>query len=177
MIIRDSLPVRSGGHVTNKTSPDTSGRTKNEHMKSPRTMAHPPRMIIGDSLPVRSGGHVTNKTSPDTSGRTKNEHMKEEKIQTLHPVPGKTNKSISVDKYNKVKENILSILQGTELTHTELMEKLFDQKKDDFAGGVQWYGETVKLDLEARKIIERTAAKPARYRLQTNASPAEAKIH
>lgn len=100
--------------------------------------------------------------------------MKEEKIQTLHPVPGKTNKSISLDKYNKVKGNILSILQGTELTHTELMEKLYDQIKDDFEGGVQWYGETVKLDLEARKIIERTATKPARYRLQTTASPAEA---
>lgn len=100
--------------------------------------------------------------------------MKEEKIQTLHPVPGKTNKSISLDKYNKVKEIILSILQGTELTHTELMEKLYDQIKDDFEGGVQWYGETVKLDLEARKIIERTATKPARYRLQTTASPAEA---
>jgi hypothetical protein len=100
--------------------------------------------------------------------------MKEEKIQTLHPVPGKTNKSISLDKYNKVKENILSILQGTELTHTELMEKLYDQIKDDFEGGVQWYGETVKLDLEARKIIERTATKPTRYRLQTTASPAEA---
>ena len=100
--------------------------------------------------------------------------MKEEKIQTLHPVPGKTNKSISLDKYNQVKETILSILHNTELTHTELMEKLFDQIKDDFEGGVQWYGETVKLDLEARKIIERTAAKPARYRLQTTASPAEA---
>jgi hypothetical protein len=30
---------------------------------------------------------------------------------------------------------------------------------------VQWYGETVKLDLKARKIIERTGTKPERYRL------------
>jgi len=46
------------------------------------------------------------------------------------------------------------------------MEKLYDNVKDNFEGGVQWYGETVKLDLEARKIIERTGTKPDKYRLQ-----------
>jgi len=56
-------------HVTIKNSPDTSGRTKNEHMKSPRAVAHPAPMIIW-------GFHVTIKNSPDTSGHTKNEHMK-----------------------------------------------------------------------------------------------------
>ncbi len=34
MIIGHSLPVRAGGHVTNKTSPENSGRTKKTHMKS-----------------------------------------------------------------------------------------------------------------------------------------------
>jgi len=92
--------------------------------------------------------------------------MKESKIQTLHPQPGKTNKLISIEKYNLIKENILSILNGFELTHTELMEKLYDNVKDSFEGGIQWYGETVKLDLEARKIIERTSTKPERYRLR-----------
>jgi uncharacterized protein DUF6958 len=92
--------------------------------------------------------------------------MKPEQIQTLHPLPGKTNKRISLEKYNLIKENILSILKGFELTHTELMEKLYDNIKDTFEGGVQWYGETVKLDLEARKIIERTGTKPDRYRLR-----------
>lgn len=92
--------------------------------------------------------------------------MKSEQIQTLHPQPGKTNKLISLDKYNVIKDNILSILKDDELTHTELMEKLYDNVKDSFEGGVQWYGETVKLDLEARKIIERTGTKPDRYRLQ-----------
>jgi hypothetical protein len=60
----------------------------------------------------------------------------------------------------------LSILNGFELTHTELMEKLYDNVKDSFEGGIQWYGETVKLDLEARKIIERTSTKPERYRFR-----------
>ena len=91
--------------------------------------------------------------------------MKEEKIQTLHPVAGKTNKMISLKKYEAIRENILSILKGHEFTHTELMEKLYANVKDTFEGGVQWYGETVKLDLESRKIIERTNTKPEKYRL------------
>jgi hypothetical protein len=90
--------------------------------------------------------------------------MKEDKIQTLHPQAGKTNKKIVLSKYNFIRENILSILSGKELTHTELMEALFERVKDNFEGGVQWYGETVKLDLEARKLIERTKAKPEKYR-------------
>ena len=92
--------------------------------------------------------------------------MKDEKMQTLHPQPGKINKRISLDKYNTIKENILAILAKKELTHTELMENLYSNVKDTFEGGVQWYGETVKLDLEARKIIERTTTKPEKYRLK-----------
>ena len=93
--------------------------------------------------------------------------MKEEKIQTLHPQPGKTNKLISLAKYNVIKATILAILSECEPTHTELMEQLYAQVKDTFEGGVQWYGETVKLDLEARAIIERLGTKPEKYRLKT----------
>jgi hypothetical protein len=87
-------------------------------------------------------------------------------IQTLHPDKSKTNKRISLDKYNTIKEALVTILQREELTHTALMERLYQQVKDSFEGGVQWYGETVKLDLEARKIIERTGTKPEKYRLK-----------
>lgn len=93
--------------------------------------------------------------------------MKGEQIQTLHPLPGKTNKRIDLEKYEVIKEQILFILGQSELTHTALMEQLYANVKDSFEGGVQWYGETVKLDLEARKIIERTGTKPEKYRLQT----------
>lgn len=89
----------------------------------------------------------------------------EKKIQTLHPDSAKTNKNISLDKYNTIKEALLHILKSKELTHTDLMECLYQKVKDSFVGGVQWYGETVKLDLEARKIIERTGTKPEKYRL------------
>jgi hypothetical protein len=94
--------------------------------------------------------------------------MKAEQIQTLHPKPGKKNKRIALDKYNIISQNILAILAHTELTHTELMEKLYENVKDFFEGGIQWYGETVKLDLEARKIIERTITKPEKYRLKSS---------
>lgn len=102
--------------------------------------------------------------------------MKEEYIQTLHPHSGKTNKKIPLNKYLLIRENILSILAIQELTHTELMEALFQNIKDNFEGGVQWYGETVKLDLEARQIIERTKTKPEKYRLKNIESRREAKL-
>ena len=88
-----------------------------------------------------------------------------QKIQTLHPQPGKTNKNISLDKYNFIRENVLAVLGKKELTHPELMEALLQRVKDNFEGNVQWYGETVKLDLEARKVIERTKTKPEKYRV------------
>lgn len=91
--------------------------------------------------------------------------MKQPTIQTLHPLPGKINKKISLAKYEFIRKNILHILKNKELTHTQLMEQLYVLVKNNFEGGVQWYGETVKLDLEARKIIERTGKKPDTYRL------------
>lgn len=93
--------------------------------------------------------------------------MKDEMFQTLHPQAGKTNKKISLTKYEFIRDNILNILEGTELTHTQLMEELYARVKDNFKGGVQWYGETVKLDLEARKRIVRTISKPEKYKLIT----------
>ena len=93
--------------------------------------------------------------------------IKVEQIQTLHPIDGKVNKKISLDKYNFIREHILKILSIAELTHTDLMETLFQEVKDIFEGGVQWYGETVKLDLEARQLIERTKSKPEKYKLKT----------
>jgi hypothetical protein len=87
-----------------------------------------------------------------------------EYIQTLHPIAGKTNKRIVLEKYEFIKQHLVAILQeGTHLTHTELMEELYARVNTTFVGGVQWYGETVKLDLEARKIIGRLSGKPERY--------------
>ncbi len=89
--------------------------------------------------------------------------MAEEKILTKHPL-GKSGKNISKQKYETLKKVILSALQSKELTHTELFKQLNKSLKNKFSGNISWYGETVKLDLETRKIIERTSAKPQKYR-------------
>ena len=91
--------------------------------------------------------------------------MKETTIQTLHPEASKKNKVISLEKYEMIKSAILEILQNKNLTHTELMQAIYDLLQADFKGNTHWYGETVKLDLEARKIIKRDTAKPPRYSL------------
>lgn len=91
--------------------------------------------------------------------------MAEEKILTKHP-QGKSGKNMSKKKYATLKGVILSVLKNSELTHTELFNELNKHLKGKFGGNVSWYGETVKLDLEARKIIERTNSKPQKYRLK-----------
>ena len=87
------------------------------------------------------------------------------KILTKHPL-GKSGKNIDKQKYETLKTGILKELQSKELTHTELFEKLNKNLNKKFSGNVSWYGETVKLDLEARRLIERTSTKPQKYRLK-----------
>lgn len=89
------------------------------------------------------------------------------KILTKHPL-GKSGKNIDQQKYETLKKTILSTLRGKELTHTELFKQINKILKGKFSGSISWYGETVKLDLEARKMIERTSAKPQKYRLKRN---------
>jgi hypothetical protein len=91
--------------------------------------------------------------------------MADEKILTKHPL-GKSGKNIDKQKYETLKKTILSTLRGKELTHTELFKQINKTLKGKFSGSISWYAETVKLDLEARKTIERTSAKPPTYRLK-----------
>ena len=91
--------------------------------------------------------------------------MKEEKILTKHPL-GKSGRNIDKQKYDTLKKAILSVLQNKELTHTELFDRLNKSLKGKFSGSISWYAETVKLDLEARKLVARTSAKPQKYRLK-----------
>jgi hypothetical protein len=91
--------------------------------------------------------------------------MAEEKILTKHPL-GKSGKNISRQKYETLKKAILSALKNTQLTHIQLFNELNNRLRSRFSGNISWYGETVKLDLEARKMIERTSSKPQKYRLK-----------
>ena len=92
-----------------------------------------------------------------------------EKIMTRHP-QRKSGRSISREKYDQVRAAILAVIGRGELTHSELMERLAARLEKRFDGNPHWYGETVKLDLEARRVIERTEARPQRYRLKARAS-------
>lgn len=89
------------------------------------------------------------------------------KILTKHP-HGKSGRNISKLKYELLKKEILSLLRRAELTHDELMNQLKMNLRGNFDGSVSWYGETVKLDLEARNSVERTSSKPQRYRLRVH---------
>ena len=92
--------------------------------------------------------------------------MREEKILTKHPL-GKSGKNIDRQKYETIKKAILSALQNKELTHTELFDRLNKTLTSKFSGTVSWYAETAKLDLEARKMVQRTSSKPQKYRLKS----------
>lgn len=92
--------------------------------------------------------------------------MADEKILTKHPL-GKNGKNIDRVKYETLKKAIVSALLKKELTHDELFERLNKSLKGKFSGNISWYGETVKLDLEARKMIQRTSSKPQKYRLKS----------
>jgi hypothetical protein len=89
----------------------------------------------------------------------------ERTILTRHP-QGKSGRNIAKTKYDTVKSAMLSALRGRELTHAELMKALTGTLKGKFDGNVSLYGETVKLDLESRKVVERRDGKPQRYRLR-----------
>jgi hypothetical protein len=79
--------------------------------------------------------------------------MSEQRILTKHP-KGKSGKNVTEQNYETLKKAILSTLRNKELTHTELFDELERRLRPTFSGNISWYGETVKLDLEARKIIE-----------------------
>jgi len=77
------------------------------------------------------------------------------KILTLHP-QGKKGVNISLEKYNAVKKFILDKLDAhKEISYEELSDQAIKELQPTFDGKVVWYIVSVKLDLEARKIIER----------------------
>src|SRR4051794_13373883 len=86
----------------------------------------------------------------------------EQRIQLLHPA-GKKAVRMDIEKYRVMKKALLnSLKQNKELTHTDILEAIirdFKKNKIKFEGSVEWYMESVKLDLEANKIIERVYVK------------------
>ena len=81
--------------------------------------------------------------------------MNEAKIMTFHP-SGKQGVNILLRRYEVIKTFILSKLkEHSEISFNELTDLAVKVLSESFDGKVVWYMVTVKLDLEARKLIER----------------------
>lgn len=88
------------------------------------------------------------------------------KILTLHP-QGKQGVNIDKIKYDVIRSAIVESLgeQG-EMTFGELNSVVGTKLEGNFEGSIGWYYTTVKLDLEARGVLERVpGSRPQRLRL------------
>lgn len=101
--------------------------------------------------------------------------MENEKILTLHP-QGKKGVNILKRRYDVIKGFIMQTLsQRSEIMYQELDKLAVQELSDSFDGKVGWYVVSVKLDLEARNIIERVAnTSPHQIRLVTTEHMASA---
>ncbi len=89
-----------------------------------------------------------------------------EKIMTLHPA-GKQGVNIDRGKYDMVRMAIEETLQAQPgITFSGLTDAVGERIGDVFDGSVGWYVVSVKLDLEARGVLERIDGRsPQRLRL------------
>jgi len=77
-----------------------------------------------------------------------------DKILTLHP-QGKNGVNMDKDKYDVIKAAILDLLEdGVERKPMQMLNEVADRLAGQVEGSIGWYAETVKLDLEARGVIE-----------------------
>ena len=77
------------------------------------------------------------------------------KILTLHP-ERKKGVNIDLGKYNLIKETIINIIRTKgEISYQEMNKIAIEKLNHKFSGSIPWYVVTVKLDLEARGILER----------------------
>jgi hypothetical protein len=95
----------------------------------------------------------------------------ESRILTLHP-QGKQGVNIKLDKYEAVRQAIVeTLMENGELSFKELGEAIGQKLSGRFEGSIGWYYTTVKLDLEARQVIERVKlGGQQRLRLVQNSS-------
>lgn len=90
-----------------------------------------------------------------------------EKIVTRHPDPAKGGRNVDRRNYEAVRSAVLATLRARgEMTFEDLRDEVERRLRGRFAGSVSWYYTTVKLDLEARKLMERVPrSRPQRIRL------------
>ena len=90
----------------------------------------------------------------------------EDRIMLKHPA-GKSGVNISMEKYQMMRDAILEILaEEGEQTFNGLRSRVENRLNGRFDGSISWYYTSVKLDLEARGMIERIGSRsPQRIRI------------
>ena len=79
-----------------------------------------------------------------------------ETIYAKNPDPTKQGTTIDLHKYTQIKAAILHVVDAHGQVHFRDLPKFVeDQFRETFEGSISWYVTTVKLDLEARGILER----------------------
>ena len=84
--------------------------------------------------------------------------MAEERILTLHP-QGKAGVNIKRAKYEAVRAAILQAIDAAGVLSFGELPARCAALLPDFDGSISWYVISVKLDLEARGVIERLPRK------------------
>jgi hypothetical protein len=89
------------------------------------------------------------------------------RILTKHPDKTKQGVAISKAKYEAIRAAIVKALRAKgEMTFADLSKAVSKALKGKFEGSIGWYVTTVKLDLEARKVLRRAPGPgPQRIRL------------
>lgn len=93
--------------------------------------------------------------------------MSDERIMTLHPDPSKQGVRINQRKYDTIRYEVLQVLKKEgSCTYTELADSVRRSLGGRFDGSTSWYVTVLKLDLEARGVIERIPkTRPEKVRL------------
>ncbi|MFT4604709.1 MAG: hypothetical protein ACI9W4_001442 [Rhodothermales bacterium] len=89
----------------------------------------------------------------------------DDRIKTMHP-QGKQGVNILRTKYDQMVNAINdSVAAKQPIGFDELLEEVERRLGDGFNGSIPWYVTTVKLDLEARGVLERVPGRgPQRLR-------------
>ena len=92
------------------------------------------------------------------------------RVQTKHPQPGKASPRISRIKYDAIRDAILRVVprnaDGIPFQEVpDLVGSVLPRRVKECFGSISWYTVTVKLDLEARGVLERVpGVRPQRIR-------------
>ena len=85
-----------------------------------------------------------------------------DKIQTLHPATDKTGVNIDISKYEQIKVAMILVLERDGGKNFVELVDAIKTELPKFDGSINWYAESVKLDLEARgRIVHDRKMKPS----------------